>query len=174
MRARSLRVVAALAILAVSLSGCSGGFGPSAATEAPSYGSGGARAASGSAIVGPANTVSINAGGPQTGSFGADRYFSHGARHGDSQTIDMSQITDNPPPADIFNSERWGAMSYTIPDRSGPQSVTLYFSENYVSSEGQRIFDVEQTSEHSPGREAAPRNGRLGPRKGLGGICPKV
>ena len=54
----------------------------------------------------------------------------------------MSQITANPPPAAIFNTERYGAMTYTIPDRSGAQTVTLYFAETYVSGPGQRLFDV--------------------------------
>jgi pimeloyl-ACP methyl ester carboxylesterase len=91
---------------------------------------------------GGASSVSINAGGRDTGEFRADQFFGGGARYGNSATIDMSQITDNPPTAEIFNSERWGAMTYTIPDRSGAQTVTLYFSENYVSGPGQRVFDV--------------------------------
>jgi hypothetical protein len=91
---------------------------------------------------GQASSVSINAGGSASGEFWADQFFIGGARQGNSATIDMSKITDNPPPAAIFNSERWGAMAYTIPDRSGAQTVTLYFSEDYVSGPGQRLFDV--------------------------------
>jgi hypothetical protein len=33
-------------------------------------------------------------------------------------------------------------MTYTIPNRSGAQTVTLYFAENYVSGAGQRLFNV--------------------------------
>jgi hypothetical protein len=33
-------------------------------------------------------------------------------------------------------------MTYTIPNRSGAQTVTLYFSENYVTAAGQRLFNV--------------------------------
>jgi len=143
MRARRIPgAVGVIAMLAIGLCGCSGGAGSSAASGVPGSVSGGSSAAPGGSIVGPVNTVMINAGGPQTGSFGADRYFSHGARQGNGQTIDMSQIPDDPPPAGIFNSERWGAMTYTIPDRTGPQTVTLYFSEDYVTGEGQRVFDV--------------------------------
>ena len=96
----------------------------------------------GPAAAGPASTVSINAGGPATGGFWADQFFTGGATYGNSATIDMSQITSNPPPAAIFNTERYGAMTYTIPDRSGAQTVTLYFAETYLSGPGQRLFDV--------------------------------
>jgi hypothetical protein len=87
-------------------------------------------------------TVSINAGGSATGSFSADQYYSGGSTYTNSATIDMSQITSNPPPAAIFNTERYGAMTYTIPNRTGAQTVTLYFSENYVTAAGQRLFNV--------------------------------
>jgi endo-1,4-beta-xylanase len=90
----------------------------------------------------PNGAVSINAGGSATGSFTADQYFSGGNTVTNTATIDMSQITSNPPPAAIFNSERYGAMTYTIPNRSGAQAVTLYFAETYVSGPGQRVFNV--------------------------------
>jgi endo-1,4-beta-xylanase len=87
-------------------------------------------------------TVSINPGGSATGSFIADQYYSGGTTYSNSATIDMSQITTNPPPTAIFNSERYGAMTYTIPNRSGTQTVTLYFAETYLSGSGQRLFNV--------------------------------
>jgi endo-1,4-beta-xylanase len=87
-------------------------------------------------------TLSINTGGSATGSFTADQYFSGGSTFTNTATIDMSQITSNPPPAAIFNSERYGAMTYTIPNRSGAQTVTLYFAETYVTAAGQRLFNV--------------------------------
>jgi hypothetical protein len=86
--------------------------------------------------------VSINAGGPATGSFSADAYFSGGNTYTNTATIDMSQIPTNPPPAAIFNTERYGAMTYTIPNRSGAQTVTLYFAETYWTAAGQRTFNV--------------------------------
>ena len=91
---------------------------------------------------GGGDTVSINAGGSATGSFAADQYFSGGSTYTNTATIDMSQITSNPPPAAIFNTERYGAMTYTIPNRSGAQTVTLYFAETYVTAAGQRLFNV--------------------------------
>ena len=33
-------------------------------------------------------------------------------------------------------------MTYTIPNRSGAQTVTLYFAETYVTGAGQRLFNV--------------------------------
>ncbi len=131
------KLLMALAFLVGGLSACSGtssiaSVGDSATTAvAPTVGG-----------AGRANSVSINAGGRDSGEFWADQFFGGGARYGNGATIDMSQITENPPPAAIFNSERWGAMTYTIPDRSGAQTVTLYFAENYVSGPGQRVFDV--------------------------------
>jgi poly(3-hydroxybutyrate) depolymerase len=88
------------------------------------------------------STTSINAGGSATGSFTADQYFSGGTTVTNTATIDMSQITSNPPPAAIFNSERYGALTYTIPNRSGAQTVTLYFAETYATAAGQRLFNV--------------------------------
>jgi poly(hydroxyalkanoate) depolymerase family esterase len=87
-------------------------------------------------------TVSINTGGSATGSFTADQFFSGGTAFTNTATIDMSQITSNPPPAAIFNSERYGAMTYTIPNLSGAQTVTLYFAETFLTAAGQRLFNV--------------------------------
>ena len=122
---RSSRVLAVLVVLMVGLSACSGSTGtvPGAATS-------------------PSSIVSINAGGQATGGFSADQFFAGGATFGNSATIDMSQIASDPPPAAIFNTERYGVITYTIPNRSGGQTVTLYFAETYLSGPGQRLFDV--------------------------------
>ena len=47
-------------------------------------------------------------------------------------------------PAAIFNSERYGAMTYTVPNRTAGRSytVTLYFAETYLTAAGQRLFSV--------------------------------
>jgi hypothetical protein len=75
------------------------------------------------------------------GTFTADRYFSGGSVYRNNAAIDLSKISGNVPPA-VFNSERYGAMTYTIPNRSGAQKVTLYFAESYLSGPGQRRFSV--------------------------------
>ena len=100
------------------------------------------------AVVAPASaadaTVSINSGGSASGSFTADQYYSGGSTYTNTATINMSAITTNPPPAAIFNTERYGAMTYTIPNRTAgsSQSVTLYFAETYLTAAGQRLFGV--------------------------------
>jgi acetylxylan esterase len=93
---------------------------------------------------GVAGAISINSGGSATGSFLADQYSSGGSTVTNTNTIDLSQITSNPPPAAVFQSERYGAFNYTIPNRTAgsAQTVTLYFAETYVTASGQRIFNV--------------------------------
>ena len=90
-------------------------------------------------------TVSVNAGGSASGTFVADQYFTGGTAYTRTATVDLSQITSNPPPAAIFNSERYGAFTYTIPGftAGAAATVTLYFAEGYVSAAGQRIFSVQ-------------------------------
>jgi hypothetical protein len=97
---------------------------------------------------GGGSTVNINAGGSATGSFSADEYYSGGSTYTNTATIDMSQITSNAPPAAIFNSERYGTFSYTIPNLTAgsAQTVTLYFAETYLTAAGQRIFNVSINS----------------------------
>jgi hypothetical protein len=48
-----------------------------------------------------------------------------------------------PPPA-VLQNERWGEVTYTIPDRTpgSAQTVTLYFQENTWTGPGKRTFDV--------------------------------
>ncbi len=89
-------------------------------------------------------TISINSGGSATGSFTADQYFSGGSTYTTTATINTSQITTNVPPTAVFQSERYGAMTYTIPNRTAgsAQTVTLYFVESYVTAAGQRLFNV--------------------------------
>ena len=90
-------------------------------------------------------TISIAAGRSSAlGSFQADRYYSGGSTYSNSNTVDVSQITGNPPPAALFNNERYGAMSYTIPGFTAGSvyTVTLYFAETYLTSSGSRLFNV--------------------------------
>jgi poly(3-hydroxybutyrate) depolymerase len=145
---RLLRVLSAAALVG-TVAGCSGSSGnatPQPATAGPATAG---PSASGAATPAPlpsdaaANTVAINAGGPGAGAFRADQFYTGGATYGTDVTIDMSQLTGDAPPAAVLASERYGDMSYTIPDRTGPQNVTLYFVEVYVEGAGQRLFDVQ-------------------------------
>jgi hypothetical protein len=89
------------------------------------------------------SSVSIDAGGSSAvGTFVPDRYFSGGAVYRSTGSVDLSKIASDRPPAAVFNSERYGAMAYTIPNRAGAQKVTLYFAESFVSGPGQRRFSV--------------------------------
>jgi poly(3-hydroxybutyrate) depolymerase len=93
----------------------------------------------------PGGTISIACGSSQAvGSFQADQYYSGGSTYNNSNTVDVSLITDNPPPAALFNNERYGAMSYTIPGftAGSTYAVTLYFAETYLTSSGSRLFNV--------------------------------
>jgi dienelactone hydrolase len=82
------------------------------------------------------------------GNFQADQYYTGGSTYTNSNTVDVSQITVNTPPAALFNNERYGAVSYTIPGLSagGTYTVTLYFAETYLTSSGSRLFNVSINS----------------------------
>ena len=92
----------------------------------------------------PNGTISINSGGSATGSFTADQYYSGGSTYTTTNTIDTSQISGSVPPTAVFQSERYGAFTYTIPNRTpgSAQTVTLYFAETYLTAAGQRLFSV--------------------------------
>jgi uncharacterized repeat protein (TIGR02543 family) len=89
-----------------------------------------------------AQSVSINVGGAATGTFVADEYFSGGTTYSNTNTIDTSAVGSVP--AAVFQSERYGEFTYTIPNLTANASyiVTLYFAETYLSSAGTRVFDV--------------------------------
>jgi glucuronoarabinoxylan endo-1,4-beta-xylanase len=90
-------------------------------------------------------TVSIACGSTSAvGDFQPDQYYSGGSTYNNTNTIDVSGITSNPPPAALFNNERYGAMSYTIPGftSGGIYNVTLYFAETYLTSSGSRVFNI--------------------------------
>jgi hypothetical protein len=91
--------------------------------------------------VGP---VSINAGGGAVDPFVADADVSGGtAATNWTGAINTSGVT-NPAPQAIYQSERYGAMTYTI---AGLVPATLYtvrlhFAENYFTRVRQRVFNV--------------------------------
>ncbi len=122
----------AATLLIGSLAGCS----TTAATPTPG-------ALPTASFMGPVSTVSINAGGPAIGSFWADQFFARGATFRNDTPVDTSSLGAGAPPAELFNTERYGEMTYTIPDRLGAQRVTLYFSEGYIDRKGARVFDVK-------------------------------
>jgi hypothetical protein len=88
--------------------------------------------------------ISINAGGSSAGSFVADVDFSGGSTSSTSSAIDVSLVSGTVPPQAVFQTERWGEFTYTIPGLTAgsPYGVTLYFAEIYWTAAGQRTFNV--------------------------------
>ncbi len=84
----------------------------------------------------------INAGGPaytdaQGRVWAADTNFLDGATFATASAI--AGTADDP----LYQTERFGAaFSYRVPVPNGRYSVTLHFSENFVTGPGQRLFDV--------------------------------
>jgi len=90
-------------------------------------------------------SISINVGGATSGSFVADQYFTGGTTYSNTNTIDTSLLSgSSAPAAAVFQSERYGEFSYSIPalPAGAPYIVTLYFAETYLSAAGARLFDV--------------------------------
>jgi len=99
------------------------------------------------ACSGPAERepVAINAGGAGEGEFQDDAFVSGGSVAPRSSTsIDRSRVA-NPAPASVYQTERWGAMRYSI-DGFAPRSahtVTLHFAEVYFNASKKRRFNVD-------------------------------
>ncbi|MBN2735857.1 MAG: hypothetical protein JXR70_02675 [Spirochaetales bacterium] len=88
--------------------------------------------------------ISIAAGSTTAiGDFEAEQYFTGGETYTNTATIDVSGLS-KPAPAALFNNERYGDMTYTIPGftASAAYTVNLYFAETYLTSSGGRVFNV--------------------------------
>jgi len=88
--------------------------------------------------------VSINAGGTASGSFLADTDFTGGNIASTTAAITTSLVSAPVPPQSVFQTERWGAMTYTMGGFTPGITVnaTLYFAEIYWTAAGQRQFNV--------------------------------
>src|SRR2546428_4240062 len=92
----------------------------------------------------PGTTVRINTGGPAYTAangrvFSVDQYFTGGSTY--SSTAAISGTTD---PA-LYQDERWGSFTYSIPVANGTYDVTFHFVELYYttgSCVGKRIFSM--------------------------------
>jgi malectin (di-glucose binding ER protein) len=89
--------------------------------------------------------VFVNAGGTGDGKFEDDAFFTGGSvAPRSSASIELSRVAD-PAPASVYQTERWGAMRYTI-DGFAPRSahkVTLHFAEIYFNASKKRRFNVD-------------------------------
>lgn len=88
-------------------------------------------------------TYQINAGGGDASPFTADRFFDAGGTYAPGGAIDTSLVTQ-PAPQAVYGSERYGNMTYTLPNLIPrlTYTVRLHFAEIYFSAPGQRIFNV--------------------------------
>jgi regulation of enolase protein 1 (concanavalin A-like superfamily) len=89
--------------------------------------------------------VAINAGSGGAGNFLPDQDYTQlgGSTFGVSATIDTSAVS-NPAPQAVYQTERWGPLTYTIP-RLGPGQLyhlRLHFAEIFWTAPGQRTFSV--------------------------------
>jgi beta-galactosidase len=92
-------------------------------------------------VVAPA--WAVDAGGPATGVFAADKGFSGGTIYSTTAAINTSRLT-NPPPQAVFQTERYGNFTYTASGLTpgARYTVDLLFAEIYWNSAGQRLFNV--------------------------------
>jgi hypothetical protein len=91
----------------------------------------------------PTTVYRINCGGNASSPFTSDKYYSGGTARSVTNTIDMSGVT-NPAPQAVYQSERYGTVTYTLPDLT-PQTqytVRLHFAETYWTASGKRKFNV--------------------------------
>ena len=86
---------------------------------------------------------SINSGGTSAGNFSADNFFSSSTTTTVGSIIDTSGVI-NPAPQAVYQTQRLGNFTYTIPALvAGAQyTVRLHFAETYWTTSGQRTFNV--------------------------------
>ncbi len=91
----------------------------------------------------PPTGVQINAGGPAVSPFAADTDFTGGATAAVTNAINTSGVT-NPAPQAVYQSNRYGNFTYTIPGLTAGANYTvrLHFAEEYWTTAGSRIFNV--------------------------------
>jgi len=88
-------------------------------------------------------TIALNSGGGTAGTFSADTNYSGGATYGTGAAIDTSGVV-NPAPQSVYQSERYGNFSYTVPTLTpgAAYRVRLHVAEIFFSVPGQRVFSV--------------------------------
>ena len=92
----------------------------------------------------PTAVYRINCGSTSAVSpFAVDQYASGGTQRSVTNTITVSGVT-NAAPAAVYQSERYGALSYTLPSLTagGAYTVRLHFAELYQTATGKRVFNV--------------------------------
>jgi fibronectin type 3 domain-containing protein len=87
--------------------------------------------------------VDISAGGPAAAPYVADEDFTGGATSDTTNAITTTGLT-NPAPQSVYQHNRYGNFTYTIPGLTagGSYTVRLHFAEEYWTTAGSRIFNV--------------------------------
>jgi hypothetical protein len=87
--------------------------------------------------------VDISAGGPAAAPFVADEDFTGGATAATTNAITTTGVT-NPAPQSVYQHNRYGNFTYTIPGLTAGASYTvrLDFAEEYWTTAGSRTFNV--------------------------------
>jgi hypothetical protein len=90
-----------------------------------------------------AGGVDISAGGPAAAPFAADEDFTGGATAATTHAITTTGLT-NPAPQSVYQHNRYGNFTYTIPGLTAGASYTvrLHFAEEYWTTAGSRTFNV--------------------------------
>ena len=90
-----------------------------------------------------ANVVAIDAGGAASGIWVADADFSGGNTSYTSAAISTTLVA-NPAPQEVYQTERYGDFTYTMPNLTAGASYTvnLGFAEIYWTAAGKREFNV--------------------------------
>ncbi len=94
--------------------------------------------------------IAIHSGGPAVSnanggdaSFVADEFYDTGGTSASGAAVSVAGLTNAAPEA-VYQTERNGAFSYTIPGLQAGASYTvlLHFAENHFSAAGSRVFSV--------------------------------
>ncbi len=110
--------------------------------------SAGTSAKSGEASATPSVTASapvfqINSGGGSAGNFSADMDAATGGTYSTSAAVSTAGVT-NPAPQAVYQTERFGNFTYTLPSLTPGASYTLrlHFAEIYWTAASKRLFNV--------------------------------
>ena len=92
----------------------------------------------------PPTALQVSAGGSATGSWSADEYFSGGSVSTGSTAVVNTLFDSRPAPQSVYQHDRFGAMTYTLPGLTAGASYTvnLHFAETSFTAVGDREFNV--------------------------------
>jgi hypothetical protein len=91
----------------------------------------------------PTTVYQINCGGSASSPYTADQYYSGGTARTVTNSINTTGVT-NPAPQAVYQAERYGTVTYTLPSLTAGASYTvrLHFAELYWTASGKRKFNV--------------------------------